>query len=118
MDEVFELVQREITDAGYARRLSAGIVLTGGGAGMRGMRDLATDVFGIGVRVGSPADNTSGLSDAVEAPRFATAVGLAEYGAQRVALGGAASGVRRTPASSPGVARWIERVRVWLQDFF
>ncbi len=118
MDEVFELVQREITDAGYARRLSAGVVLTGGGAGMRGMRDLATDVFGIGVRVGSPADNTSGLSDAVEAPRFATAVGLAEYGAQRVALGGAASGARRTPVSSPGVARWIERVRVWLQDFF
>jgi cell division protein FtsA len=118
MDEVFELVQREITDAGYARRLSAGVVLTGGGAGMRGIRDLATDVFGIGVRVGSPADNTSGLSDAVEAPRFATAVGLAEYGAQRVALGGASSSARRTPVSSPGIARWIERVRVWLQDFF
>ncbi len=118
MDEVFELVQREITEAGYARRLSAGIVLTGGGAGMRGMRDLATDVFGIGVRVGSPADNTSGLSDAVEAPRFATAVGLAEYGAQRVVLGGAASGARRAPANSPGIARWVERVRVWLQDFF
>ena len=118
MDEVFELVQREITDAGYARRLSAGIVLTGGGAGMRGMRDLATDVFGIGVRVGSPADHTSGLSDAVEAPRFATAVGLAEYGAQRVVLGGGASGARRTPASTPGIAQWVERVRVWLQDFF
>lgn len=118
MDEVFEIVQREITDAGYARRLSAGIVLTGGGAGMRGMRDLATDVFGIGVRIGSPADNTSGLSDAVEAPRFATAVGLAEYGAQRVTLGGAVGGARRTPVSSPGIGRWIERVRVWLQDFF
>ena len=118
MDEVFEIVQREITDAGYARRLSAGIVLTGGGAGMRGMRDLATDVFGIGVRIGSPADNTSGLSDAVEAPRFATAVGLAEYGAQRVTLGGAVGGARRTPVSSPGLGRWIERVRVWLQDFF
>jgi len=118
MDEVFELVQREITDAGYARRLSAGIVLTGGGAGMRGMRDLATDVFGIGVRIGSPADNTSGLSDAVEAPRFATAVGLAEYGAHRLALGGGASGTRRARAAGPGLGRWVERARVWLQDFF
>jgi cell division protein FtsA len=116
MDEVFELVQREITDAGYARRLSAGMVLTGGGAGMRGMRDLATDVFGIGVRVGSPADNTSGLSDAVEAPRFATAVGLAEYAAHRVALGGATAA--RRGRSAHGVDRWVERVRVWLQDFF
>jgi cell division protein FtsA len=118
MDEVFELVQREITDAGYARRLAAGIVLSGGGAGMRGMQDLATDVFGIGVRVGSPADNTSGLSDAVEAPRFATAVGLVEYGAHRVVLSGGARATRRGQANAPGVDRWIERVRVWLQDFF
>lgn len=118
MDEVFELVQREITDAGYARRLSAGVVLTGGGAGLRGVRDLATDVFGIGVRVGSPADNTSGLSDAVEAPRFATAVGLAEYGAHRVALGHVRGASRRGHAGTPGMDRWIERVRVWLQDFF
>jgi len=119
MDEVFELVQREITEAGYARRLSAGVVLTGGGAGMRGMRDLATDVFGIGVRVGSPADSTTGLSDAVEGPRFATVVGLAEYGAHRLALAGVSgSGARRLHLSAPGMDRWIERVRVWLQDFF
>jgi cell division protein FtsA len=119
MDEMFELVQREITEAGYARRLSAGVVLTGGGAGMRGMRDLATDVFGIGVRVGSPADNTAGLSDSVEAPRFATVVGLAQYGAHRLALAGASgSSGRRLHLNPPGMDRWIERVRVWLQDFF
>ena len=118
MDEVFDLVQREITDAGYARRLSAGVVLTGGGAGMRGMRELATDVFGIGVRVGSPADNTTGLSDSVEAPRFATAVGLAQYAAHRLALAGASATGRRLHLAAPGVDRWIERVKVWLQDFF
>jgi cell division protein FtsA len=83
------------------------------------MRDLATDVFGIGVRVGSPADNTTGLSDAVEGPRFATVVGLAEYGAHRFALAGVSgSGARRLHLSAPGMDRWIERVRVWLQDFF
>lgn len=118
MDEVFELVQREITDAGYARRLAAGVVLCGGGAGMRGVQDLATDVFGIGVRVGSPADNTSGLSDAVEAPRFATAVGLVQYGGHRAVLSGGARAARRGHANAPGVDGWIERVRVWLQDFF
>ncbi len=119
MDEVFELVQREITEAGYARRLSAGVVLTGGAAGMRGMRELATDVFGIGVRIGSPADNIGGLSDSVEAPRFATVVGLAQYGAHRLALTDAAGAAgRRLHLSAPGMDRWIERVRIWLQDFF
>ncbi len=119
MDEVFELVQREITEAGYARRLSAGVVLTGGGAGMTGMRDLATDAFGIGVRIGSPADNIGGLSDAVEAPRFATVVGLAQYAAHRMALDGDKSpGGSHLHLSAPGVDKWIQRVREWLQDFF
>jgi len=118
MDEVFDLVQREITDAGYARRLSAGVVLTGGGAAMPGMRELATDVFGIGVRVGSPAEHTTGLSDSVEGPRYATVVGLAEYGAHRIALSGTSSGSRRSVSRGPGMDRWIERVRLWLQDFF
>jgi cell division protein FtsA len=119
MDEVFELVQREITEAGYARRLSAGVVLTGGGAGMTGMRDLATDAFGIGVRIGSPADNIGGLSDAVEAPRFATVVGLAQYAAHRMALDGDKSpGGSHRHLSAPGVDKWIQRVREWLQDFF
>src|SRR5687767_913868 len=121
MDEIFDLVQREIDAAGYASKLSAGVVLTGGAAMMQGAAELANDVFGTGVRVGSPAENLSGLADSVDAPRFATVVGLAQYGALRLALGGVgASGKRaagggRTPAS---VDRIAERVKTWLQDFF
>jgi cell division protein FtsA len=121
MDEIFDLVQREIDAAGYASKLSAGVVLTGGAAMMQGAAELANDVFGTGVRVGSPAENLAGLADSVDAPRFATVVGLAQYGALRFALGerpGAArrSGVGgRTPASVDKIA---DRVKTWLQDFF
>jgi cell division protein FtsA len=118
MDEVFDLVQHEITTSGYPQRLSAGVVLTGGAAAMPGMRDLAADVFGAGVRVGSPADGIGGLSDAVEGPRFATVVGLAEYGAHRLALGGMAGAAGKRLHLAPGMDKLIERVRVWLQDFF
>src|ERR671938_378439 len=52
MDEIFDLVQRELQSAGYASRLSAGIVLTGGAAAIQGAAELASDVFGAGVRVG------------------------------------------------------------------
>jgi cell division protein FtsA len=117
MDEVFDLVQRDIETAGYSGRLSAGVVLTGGAAAILGAQELATDVFGTGVRVGSPAEGVKGLADSVEAPRFATVVGLAHYGAHRMAIGvgGSAAGRRMT---SPGVDKFVQRVRNWLQDFF
>jgi len=120
MDEIFDLVQREIDAAGYASKLSAGVVLTGGAAMMQGAAELANDVFGTGVRVGSPAENLGGLSDSVDAPRFATVVGLAQYGALRLALGGVSGGKRtgaggRTPASVDKIA---DRVKTWLEDFF
>ena len=119
MDEIFEMVNHEITGAGFAGRLSAGVVLTGGASAIPGAAELAADVFGTGVRVGSPAGSVGGLSDAVESPRFATVVGLALYGGQRMALGvpGAASGKRRG-VSAPGVDRLAQRVKTWLQDFF
>src|SRR5215210_7864436 len=46
MDEIFNLVQTEISTAGYRSKLSGGIVLAGGGAAMQGAGELASDVFG------------------------------------------------------------------------
>ena len=118
IDEIFTLVQTEVQRAGYANRLSGGVVVTGGAAAMEGIAALATDVFGTGVRIGSPADHVGGLSDSVDAPRFSTVVGLALYGAHRVALGGASAAGRKRALSSPGMDRFASRVKTWLQDFF
>jgi cell division protein FtsA len=114
MDEIFQMVQREISSAGYAGKLSAGIVLTGGAAAMQGSAELAADVFGAGVRVGVPTENLTGLADSVEAPRFSTAVGLAQYGASRIALGSPGS-ARRGAGAMEGIT---QKIKHWLQDFF
>jgi len=118
IDEIFSLVHAEIDKSGYAGRLSGGIVVTGGAAAMQGVSELATDVFGTGVRIGIPTENVGGLSDSVEAPRFSTVVGLALYGANRVAVGGASASGKRRPMSSPNVDRFAQKVKTWLQDFF
>lgn len=120
MDEIFGLVNQQIRESGFAGRLSAGVVLTGGAAAIMGAAELASDVFGTGARVGSPAARVGGLSDAVEAPRFSTAVGLALFGAHRMSLGGAGSvaSAKRKAMSAPGVDRIAQRVKTWLQDFF
>ena len=85
---------------------------------MQGIAELAADVFGTGVRVGIPGEHIGGLSDSVEAPRFSTVVGLALYGANRMAVGGVSAGGRRRAISSPNVDRFAQRVKTWLQDFF
>jgi len=117
MDEIFNLVLAEIQRAGFAQRLSGGVVITGGAAAMEGTGELAADVFGTGVRVGSPSENIGGLADSVEAPRFSTAVGLALYGAHRTAAGFAPSGRHRVLAGA-GVDRFTKRIKTWLEDFF
>ncbi|HET6680762.1 MAG TPA: cell division protein FtsA [Gemmatimonadaceae bacterium] len=117
-DEIFDLVQRAIADAGYAGKLSAGIVLTGGAAALPGTAELAADVFGTGVRVGVPSEKIGGLIDSVEAPRFATVTGLAQYAAQEFAQGRSLPGGKRIALSAPGVDRLAQRVRTWLQEWF
>ena len=116
MDEIFDKVQREVQTAGFAGRLNAGIVLTGGGAALVGVSELAADVFGRGVRVGIPGDNVGGLVEQIAEPRFSTAVGLALYGAHRVALGGVIA--RRPSLTGAGVDKLAARVKMWLQDWF
>ena len=111
-------MQRDISSAGFAGKLSAGVVLAGGAAAMQGAAELASDVFGTGVRTGIPSENLGGLTDSVEAPRFATVVGLAQYGASRIALGGVAASARRMSLSGGGMEKFAQRIRFWLQDFF
>jgi cell division protein FtsA len=118
MDEIFDLVQREITNAGYSGKLSGGVVLTGGAAATEGTPELAADVFGTGVRVGIPSENIGGLTDRVDSPRFATATGLAQYAAHRLALGAGGAITRKAGVGGAGMEKLTQRVKTWLQDFF
>src|SRR5437868_8458924 len=116
MDEIFNLVLAEIQRAGFAQRLNGGVVITGGAAAMQGVGELAADVFGTGVRIGTPSENLGGLSDSVDAPRFSTVVGLALYGAHRSAAGFAPSGRHKALAGAGD--RFTKRIKTWLEDFF
>jgi cell division protein FtsA len=77
-EEIFHLVWDEIRRAGYEKSLNSGIVLTGGGAILEGMPEIAEQIFDLPIRRGSPV-GVGGLSDHVANPVFATPVGLALY---------------------------------------
>lgn len=76
MKELFTLVDNELRTAGFKSKLKAGIVLTGGGSLLRGVTELAEEVFGLPARIGVPQELGQGLSNEIESPEFATVAGL------------------------------------------
>jgi len=84
MEEIFEFALNEIRKSDYAGSLGAGIVLTGGCSLLRGVEELAQDVFGMPVKIGAPSGiSYSGLAPEIENPIYSTAVGLALYGLEK-----------------------------------
>ncbi len=75
VEEIFELVLREIYRSGYEGKLAAGVVITGGTSMLEGMPDAAELVLDLPGRRGVPS-GVGGLRDIVSNPMFSTGVGL------------------------------------------
>ncbi len=80
MEEIFEIAGMEIKRSGYSRHLSAGVVLTGGGALIKGAAELAREVLGLPVKIGIPGGFNAGLVREIENPIYSTCVGLVLHG--------------------------------------
>jgi cell division protein FtsA len=91
-EEIVHLVRNEIRNAGYERQAGAGVVLTGGGAMLRGFVELAEDILDLPVRIGScpPPRSLNGGTGRLKhdmpqlaGPEYATVIGLVLYGERR-----------------------------------
>jgi cell division protein FtsA len=82
VEEIFELIRREIKRSGYDGLLPAGVVLCGGTADLAGIRDVAREQLNLPVRTGTPHD-MRGLVDVLGSPAYATSVGLLLWGLRR-----------------------------------
>jgi cell division protein FtsA len=110
-EEIFHLVWDEIRRAGYEKSLNSGIVLTGGGAILEGMPEIAEQIFDLPIRRGSPF-GVGGLADHVDSPAFATAVGLAAYAHRNVAA------ETSRAAGAGALGRVTGRLRSMFREFF
>ncbi len=79
MEEILMLVQKELLKSGYREFLSAGAVITGGTALLKGIAELAEQVLRMPVRIGYP-QGVNGLDEALNNPIYATGVGLVLFG--------------------------------------
>ncbi|HEX5000183.1 MAG TPA: cell division protein FtsA [Terriglobia bacterium] len=83
-EEIMFLVRNELRSAGYERQAGAGAVLTGGGALLRGLPELAEHILDLPVRLGTnPAFIRESRISELHGPEFATVAGLVLYGERR-----------------------------------
>jgi cell division protein FtsA len=78
--EIIEQVFAEVKIYGHEdprKKLIAGIVLTGGGAQLKHIKQLVEYITGMDTRIGYPNEHLAGnSSEEISSPMFATAVGL------------------------------------------
>ncbi|HKN88069.1 MAG TPA: cell division protein FtsA [Nitrospiraceae bacterium] len=112
VEEMFDLMRREIVRAGYESMLAAGVVITGGTSMLEGMPDAAERILDLPVRRGVPS-GVGGLRDIVSSPMYATGVGLilhACHHSETLETVGTRGGKR--------FGRVFDRMRGWMLEFF
>lgn len=82
-ESILEQVGYEIEQSGFYHKLIAGVVLTGGGARLRCIRELASYTTGKETRIGIPNEHlVDDTPQELLHPMYATGIGLVLYGIQ------------------------------------
>lgn len=126
MEEIFNLVKKELDQVGPKDLTPAGMVLTGGASLLSGSAELASEITELPVRIGEP-DYVNGLSNVIDNPVyikkgdnvpraiFSTAVGLIEYGINN-------GDAKKVSASSNNsrevVSSFFSKLKEWFSEFF
>lgn len=116
LEEIFGMCAKELKKIGRMGLLPAGVVLTGGGAKMPGIIDLAKIQLGLPVQIGFPME-LEGVVEKIDDPSFATSVGLILWGKdldqkdqKRFSLG--------IPSwSINSMAGTVDKIRKWFKAF-
>lgn len=108
-EEIFETIGKELHRAGSGGVLPpAGVVLTGGCAGLTGLGELAAETLRLPVRIGMPK-RLRGLVETISSPAYATSVGLLLWGLRD------AETRRAGPTRTTGREPWYAPILEWLK---
>ncbi len=109
VEELFDLVDKELRAVDRSASLPAGIVLTGGGAKMAGLAEIAKARLRLPAFIGKPLLSASHI-EKIDDPRYTTALGLVYYALQ----GSSKSGSIMPNFSSVKLA--TDRMTKWFKD--
>jgi cell division protein FtsA len=114
--ELLEILKEEVDRLRLRSFMPSGIVLTGGGALLAGMKELAQDCFDLPVRVGYPCNTLRSMTDGavpdlIKSPIYSTGYGLLLFVMKES---------DRSLLSSKEdvlVSRIFKRMKSWIYDF-
>jgi cell division protein FtsA len=109
-EEIFSLVARELKKGHFTEMLAAGVILTGGGAQLEGILELAEQIFDLPSKLGTPLQFENS-DEITPGPAFSTGVGLIHYAISRPEKG-------RRRSRSRGTTKTFEKVKRWLNEYF
>lgn len=115
LEQILQLIGKELRQSGYDGLLPGGIVLTGGTALLPELAELTREVLGMRTRVGTPR-KLAGLGDSLGGPAYAAAVGLAQWGLARQEAARAQRRVAHSRAARRESRRWGGTVTSWLRE--
>jgi len=101
--EIFRMARAQVAERLPRDVVLAEVVVTGGGARLRGIEAAAAEFFAMPARIGVPA-TIGGLSDAAKQPEFSTAVGLVLFGPKS---NGALGNGRTKPGAFHHLGSWL-----------
>lgn len=115
-EEIFDLFLDEIKEYRLKAFMPSGLVLTGGGSLLRGMKEIAAQKLALPVRVGIPITNTLAqqdhdLPDLLKSPIYSTVYGLLLYA---IGSGGTTF---MTSNNDSRFTKIFKRMRSWIYDF-
>jgi cell division protein FtsA len=108
--ELLTLVHEEVTKYHLEPFMRSGLVLTGGGALLRGCQELAQQIFNVPVRVGMPRSYYT-LPESLSSPVYSTAYGLLVHALKK-------RGTTLLSADDQFMHRIFDRMKSWVADFF
>lgn len=112
-EEIFKMVDRELQKIDRSGLLPAGVVLTGGGAKLPGLVEVAKDRLRLPASLGYPLNMNDTAVDKVNDLNFSTAIGLVYWGA---GLSSRTEGKFAMPKFS-SIGEATNKMKKWFKSF-
>lgn len=108
--ELLTLIHNEVEKYHLKPFMTTGLVLTGGGALLVGMTQLAQEIFQVPVRIGTPKTNYISL-ESLNSPIYATAYGLLLHTIKK-------ENNSMDLVDGPMAVKVFYKMKSWISDFF